>query len=53
MAADNIGQASAGCLVGRTRSGHRAFMKRVKADPRHAVSEGYLFLTTILAAAEL
>jgi hypothetical protein len=53
MAVDNIGKASAGCLVGRTKAGHRAFMKLVKADPRHAVSHGYRLMTTILAAEEL
>ncbi|NJP21759.1 MAG: hypothetical protein HC763_25245, partial [Hydrococcus sp. CRU_1_1] len=28
----NIGSSSAGCLVGRTRKGHREFMSLVKSD---------------------
>ncbi|MEO8467736.1 MAG: peptidoglycan-binding protein, partial [Gammaproteobacteria bacterium] len=34
----DIGRASAGCLVGRTKSGHRAFMKLCKADPRYVAN---------------
>lgn len=46
-----IGNASAGCLVGRTRPGHRDFMAAVKADPRYVASQGYRFLTTVMPAA--
>lgn len=50
---DDVRNASAGCLVGRTKNGHRAFMKRVKSDARFAVSSGYRFQTAVLAAADL
>jgi hypothetical protein len=48
---DDIGTAGAGCLVGRTKNGHRAFMKLVKADPRYVVNNSYRFMTAILDAA--
>jgi hypothetical protein len=32
-APDNVGNFSAGCLVGKSMAGHRAFMAIVKADP--------------------
>lgn len=51
--ADNIGKASAGCLVGRTKNGHRAFMEIVKSDPRFAANAGFRFTATILAAADV
>ena len=47
----DIGRASAGCLVGRTKSGHRAFMALCKADPRYVASNGYRFMTTVMPAA--
>ncbi len=47
---DSIGRSSAGCLVGRTRAGHRAFMTEVKADPRYRANPHYRFVTTILPA---
>jgi hypothetical protein len=47
----DIGRASAGCLVGRTKTGHRAFMALCKADPRYTANNGYRFLTTVLPAA--
>jgi hypothetical protein len=50
---DNVSNASAGCLVGRTKTGHRAYMQRVKSDARFAVSHSYRFQTTILAAADV
>lgn len=50
---DDIGKASAGCLVGRTRKGHVEFMAQVLADPRYQANAGYLFLTTILDGATL
>jgi hypothetical protein len=45
---NDITDASAGCLVGRTKQGHRDFMKRVKADARYGVSHGYRFHTAVL-----
>ena len=48
-APDNVGKFSAGCLVGKTMAGHRAFMAIVKADPRFVANPEYLFRTAILA----
>lgn len=45
-----IGHASAGCLVGRTKQGHREFMAALKQDPRYVASHGYRFLTTVMPA---
>ncbi len=50
---ENIGKASAGCLVGRMKSGHREFMKIAKADPRFLANNSYRFPGTILSAADL
>lgn len=47
----DIGRASAGCLVGRTKAGHRAFMALCKADPRYVANNSYRFLTTVMPAA--
>lgn len=47
----NIQNASAGCLVGRLKSGHRTFMKLVKGDARYIESTGYLFMSTIIERA--
>lgn len=49
----DIGRASAGCLVGRTKAGHRAFMALCKADPRYTASNSYRFLTSVLPAARV
>ncbi len=49
----DIGRASAGCLVGRTRSGHRAFMAIVRSDPRFVVNNSYRFMTTVMPAGAL
>lgn len=43
-----VGRASAGCLVGRTRRGHRDFMQLVKADPRYRASRAYRFQASVL-----
>jgi hypothetical protein len=53
QSADDIGKASAGCLVGRLMSGHSAFMEIVKSDPRYRADKKYAFKTTILPAAEV
>jgi hypothetical protein len=50
---DDIRNASAGCLVGRTKAGHRDFMKRVMADARFRANSGYRFHTAVLDGAEL
>jgi hypothetical protein len=50
---DNVGTASAGCLVGRAREEHREFMRIVKADPRRLASQGYKYLTTVIEGSDL
>lgn len=50
---NNIGLAGAGCLVGRTRAGHREFMALIKQDQRFKSSSSYTFLTTIIPGNEL
>ena len=50
---DDIGSASAGCLVGRTREGHREFMRIVKSDPRYASNNNFVFTSTVLEAADV
>jgi hypothetical protein len=49
----DIGRASAGCLVGRAKAGHRAFMALCKSDPRYTANNSYRFLTTVLPAADV
>jgi hypothetical protein len=49
----DIGRASAGCLVGRTKAGHRAFMALCRADPRYTANNSYRFLTSVLPAASV
>jgi hypothetical protein len=48
-----VGKASAGCLVGRTREGHKAFMKVIKSDPRYKVNNRYRYFTAVLAGDDL
>ncbi|HEY9300338.1 MAG TPA: hypothetical protein VIQ31_29055 [Phormidium sp.] len=45
--------ASAGCLVGKTKTGHREFMSIIKRDRRFQANSGYTFLTTIIAGDDL
>ncbi|BAZ12572.1 peptidoglycan binding domain-containing protein [Calothrix sp. NIES-4071] len=49
----DIGMAGAGCLVGRTRQGHREFMALLKQDRRYERNNNYLFLTTVIAGDDL
>lgn len=49
---NNIGKASAGCLVGRTIEGHNEFMALCYQDPRYLASNGYRFMTAVLEAAD-
>lgn len=53
--ANNIGKASAGCLVGRSHDEHKEFMKLVKTDSRHkkALNGGYKFISTVIAGDDL
>lgn len=50
---NNIANASAGCLVGRTTAGHREFMQLVKRDIRYQANRSYLFTTTIIGGDDL
>jgi len=49
---DDVGAASAGCLVGEKRDGHRAFMAVVKSDPRFRANNGYKFMTAVVPGHE-
>lgn len=49
----DIDGASAGCIVGRTKVGHKEFMAVVKSDPRYKVNPLYIFRTTILKKGDL
>lgn len=53
MPIDDIGLSSAGCLVGRTRNGHKKFMQLVKSDPRYNIDRDFIFTTTILDATKV
>jgi len=48
-----VGNASAGCLVGRTKQGHREFMAAIKQDARYVASHGYRFITTVMPASDV
>lgn len=50
---DNIGKASAGCLVGRTRQGHQQFMNIVSSDIRYQRDRTFLFSTIIIPGDKL
>ena len=45
---DDVGKASAGCLVGEKRDGHRAFMAVIKSDPRYRANNAYKFVTAVI-----
>jgi hypothetical protein len=49
----DIGRASAGCLVGRTKQGHKQFMALVKSDPRYEANHSYRFMTSIIESAAI
>ena len=53
MKKSDVGRASAGCLVGRTRAGHTAFMRYCKADPRYLANNGYRFMAAVMPVAEV
>jgi hypothetical protein len=50
---NDIKNASAGCLVGRMRQGHREFMALIKQDRRYVANNDYVFYTTILPGDDL
>jgi peptidoglycan hydrolase-like protein with peptidoglycan-binding domain len=49
---DDVGTASAGCLVGEKRDGHRAFMAVIKSDARFRANNGYKFMTAVIPGHE-
>ncbi|MDR7117684.1 peptidoglycan-binding domain-containing protein [Caulobacter sp. BE254] len=51
--AKDLGNSSAGCLVGRTKTGHRQFMARVKSDPRYLANAGYRFMSSVIPASDV
>jgi len=50
---NNVYIASAGCLVGRMREGHREFMSLIKKDRRYQLNNNYIFYTTVIYGQEL
>ncbi len=53
LGVNNISTASAGCLVGRTRMGHRQFMSLIKQDKRYQSDLRFIFTSTIIAGDDL
>jgi len=50
---NDIKTASAGCLVGRTKTGHTRFMEFVKQDKRYRADNKYVFYATVIAGDDL
>lgn len=50
---NDIEKASAGCMVGRTRQGHREFMNIIKSDARYQSDRQFIFTTTVIPADKL
>jgi len=48
-----VEKASAGCLVGQSKNGHREFMAIVKSDPRYLANRKLVFATAILPEADV
>jgi len=48
-----VDNASAGCLVGQSMDGHRAFMAIVKSDPRYKADHDHVFATAVLPATDV
>lgn len=51
--ANDIKNASAGCLVGRRREGHKEFMATIKQDRRYVANKDYVFYTTVIPGDDL
>ena len=49
----DLGNTSAGCLVGRLEDGHRQFMSMIKSDPRYEANTGYRFMSAVLSAQDI
>jgi hypothetical protein len=50
---NNIGGASAGCLVGRSTDGHREFMRMIKQDKRYQLNNDFIFTTAVIPGDDL
>ncbi|MDF5710592.1 MAG: peptidoglycan-binding protein [Nostoc sp. S4] len=50
---NDIKNASAGCLVGRRREGHREFMAIIKQDRRYLANKNYVFYSTVIPGDDL
>ncbi|MBE9208222.1 peptidoglycan-binding protein [Nostoc sp. LEGE 06077] len=50
---NDIKNASAGCLVGRLRQGHKEFMSIIKQDRRYVANNDYVFYTTVIPGDDL
>lgn len=50
---DDLGQSSAGCLVGRMKKGHMEFMALVKSDPRYVANHSFVFTAAVLPSSEV
>jgi Putative peptidoglycan binding domain len=50
---NDMGNSSAGCLVGRATAGHQEFMSIVLKDPRYLANKTYRFMAAILPAGDL
>lgn len=50
---DDMGNSSAGCLVGRSTDGHRMFMNAILRDPRYKANAAYRFIAAIMPAGDL
>lgn len=53
LPANNVYYASAGCLVGRARQGHREFMSLIKKDRRYQLNNRYVFYSTVIYGPDL
>lgn len=45
---NEVGKWSAGCLVGKSYSGHMDFMETIRKDARYVSNKAYQFITTVL-----
>jgi lysozyme family protein len=50
---NDLGQSSAGCLVGRMKTGHQQFMALMKSDPRYKANSRFVFTAAVLPASEV
>lgn len=53
LPSNNVYYASAGCLVGRLRDGHREFMSLIKQDKRFQLNNRYIFYATVIYGQDL